>query len=114
MKRLILVAALLLTGCNNTSKPDTWCEQDYSDTRVSDSFCENGSPGYEWEPDGDDYYDSHRKTTVKQYQPAPSYKAGPTYRAPVPTYKAPPPPAYKPPPAPAYKPPPPAPPKTGK
>lgn len=103
MRKLVVVAALLLTGCNNSSKADTWCEQDYSDTRVDDSLCVNGTPGYEWEPDGDDYYDTHRKTTVSPYKSNSNYRPNPTYKAPPPAYKAPPPPAYKPPPPPPPK-----------
>jgi hypothetical protein len=41
----VLVAALGLTACGS----DRWCEHDATDRRVSDSFCERDTPGYEWE-----------------------------------------------------------------
>ncbi|MFD0856047.1 hypothetical protein ACFQ07_27655 [Actinomadura adrarensis] len=44
----VLVAALGLTACGS----DRWCEHDATDQRVSDSYCERNTPGYEWE-DGD-------------------------------------------------------------
>ncbi|WP_280426793.1 hypothetical protein [Nocardia carnea] len=46
---LLLTTALISTGCGK----DRWCELDATDTRVDNAFCENGTPGYEWEPDSD-------------------------------------------------------------
>lgn len=41
---LITVSAV---GCG----PARWCEEDATDTRVPDSYCDAETPGYEWEPD---------------------------------------------------------------
>ena len=41
----VMVAGLGLTGCSEKR----WCEHDATDTKVSDSFCKNNTPGYEWE-----------------------------------------------------------------
>jgi hypothetical protein len=43
-----LVAAFGLTACGQ----DRWCEHDATDTKVSDRFCKNNTPGYEWESGG--------------------------------------------------------------
>ena len=43
------VAALGLTACGSSNR---WCEHDATDRKVSDSFCERGAAGYEWESDG--------------------------------------------------------------
>ncbi|REE97152.1 hypothetical protein [Thermomonospora umbrina] len=45
----LALAGGTLTACSE----DRWCEQDATDTKVADRFCEQGVPGYEWEPDGD-------------------------------------------------------------
>jgi hypothetical protein len=45
----VMVSLLGLSACSS----DRWCEHDASDTRVSDSYCEKNTPGYEWESDGD-------------------------------------------------------------
>ncbi|MBW8482865.1 hypothetical protein [Actinomadura parmotrematis] len=45
---LALAAAVLaagLTGCGQKR----WCEHDATDTKVSDRYCKNHVPGYEWE-----------------------------------------------------------------
>ncbi|MEU5988196.1 hypothetical protein ABZ806_04375 [Spirillospora sp. NPDC047418] len=55
-----LIAAFGLTACGQ----DRWCEHDATDTKVSDRFCKNGTPGYEWEPDGD-HKTKHKKTKHK-------------------------------------------------
>jgi hypothetical protein len=44
-----LVAAFGLTACGGQ---DRWCEHDATDKKVSDRFCKNNTPGYEWESDG--------------------------------------------------------------
>ncbi|NDU76195.1 hypothetical protein GWI34_26725 [Actinomadura sp. DSM 109109] len=49
-----LISAMLvmgLTACGGGD--DRWCEWDATDTRVANSYCEDGVPGYEWEPDAD-------------------------------------------------------------
>ncbi|NDU74284.1 hypothetical protein GWI34_16815 [Actinomadura sp. DSM 109109] len=58
-----LVAAFGLTACGQ----DRWCEHDATDKKVSDSYCKSGTPGYEWEPDGDGHKKkpSKHKTTKK-------------------------------------------------
>ncbi|WP_433475416.1 hypothetical protein ACQPZP_43325 [Spirillospora sp. CA-142024] len=52
-----LVAAFGLTACGQ----DRWCEHDATDTKVSDRYCKNHTPGYEWESDGG----SHKKHSNK-------------------------------------------------
>lgn len=46
---VVAVAGTGLAGCSS----DRWCEIDATDTKVADRFCEQGLPGYEWEPDSD-------------------------------------------------------------
>ncbi|XRQ07154.1 hypothetical protein ACN3XK_63310 [Actinomadura welshii] len=43
------MAAFGLTACGGGKR---WCEHDATDRKVSDSFCERGAAGYEWESDG--------------------------------------------------------------
>lgn len=38
-----------LTACSESR----WCEHDATDTKVSDRFCKQGTPGYEWESGSD-------------------------------------------------------------
>ncbi|GAA3961831.1 hypothetical protein GCM10023085_50360 [Actinomadura viridis] len=51
----VLVAGLGLSACSSKR----WCEHDATDTRVSKSYCEKNTPGYEWESD------SKKKTKKK-------------------------------------------------
>ncbi|RAY14799.1 hypothetical protein DPM19_13790 [Actinomadura craniellae] len=53
---VVTVAGAGLTACGG----DRWCEFDATDTKVADSYCKAGTPGYEWEPDSDG------KTKVKK------------------------------------------------
>ncbi|MFI5717256.1 hypothetical protein [Nocardia sp. NPDC051750] len=46
---IALTAGLGSAACGS----DRWCEFDATDTKVADSYCANGTPGYEWEPDSD-------------------------------------------------------------
>ena len=46
----VAVSALSLAGC---AKSERWCELDQGDVVVANSYCEQGIPGYEWEPDHD-------------------------------------------------------------
>ncbi|NUS42353.1 MAG: hypothetical protein HOQ24_01465 [Mycobacteriaceae bacterium] len=46
---LAVAVAVSLTGCGCGKK--RWCEHDATDTKVSDSYCKRGAPGYEWETD---------------------------------------------------------------
>ncbi|MFI1460112.1 hypothetical protein [Nocardia carnea] len=46
---IALAAGLGSAACSS----DRWCEFDATDTKVADSYCEKGTPGYEWEPDSD-------------------------------------------------------------
>ncbi|QFG27199.1 hypothetical protein F7P10_21215 [Actinomadura sp. WMMB 499] len=55
----VVVAAFGLTACGGDG--DRWCEHDATDTRVSNSHCENNEPGYEWESDGDSGKKSKKK-----------------------------------------------------
>jgi hypothetical protein len=57
----VLVSALGLSACSHQKR---WCEFDATDTKVSNKFCENGTPGYEWEPDSD-----HKKKKTKKSTP---------------------------------------------
>jgi hypothetical protein len=59
---LLAVTATVLTGCSS----DRWCEEDATDRRVADSYCEQGTAGYEWEPDGDDTKVKIRKPAKKK------------------------------------------------
>lgn len=52
-----------LTACGG----DRWCEHDATDTRVADSYCENDTSGYEWEPDSD-HKKSKKKKSTKKYK----------------------------------------------
>ncbi|TDC49957.1 hypothetical protein E1281_22680 [Actinomadura sp. KC345] len=45
----VLVAAFGLTACGGGNR---WCEHDATDRKVSDRYCENDTPGYEWESGG--------------------------------------------------------------
>ncbi|GAA2442754.1 hypothetical protein GCM10010191_68860 [Actinomadura vinacea] len=42
---VVLVSGLGVVSCSSKR----WCEQDATDTVVSDSYCEKNTPGYEWE-----------------------------------------------------------------
>ncbi|MEU6034358.1 hypothetical protein ABZ801_03035 [Actinomadura sp. NPDC047616] len=53
----VLVVALSASACSSSSR---WCEHDATDTRVSDSYCEKNTPGYEWES-GDSAKKSKKK-----------------------------------------------------
>ncbi|MGW5386449.1 hypothetical protein [Nocardia sp. NPDC003963] len=46
---ITLAAGLGSAACGSKR----WCEFDATDTEVADSYCEKGTPGYEWEPDSD-------------------------------------------------------------
>lgn len=46
---IVLAAGLGTVACGKSR----WCEFDATDTKVADSYCEKGIPGYEWEPDSD-------------------------------------------------------------
>ncbi|MBA9001950.1 MULTISPECIES: hypothetical protein [Thermomonospora] len=54
----LAVAGGMLTAC---SSEDRWCEHDATDTRVADRYCEQNTPGYEWESG-----DGGSKTKVKK------------------------------------------------
>ncbi|GGK40436.1 hypothetical protein [Nocardia camponoti] len=49
----IAVALVLLPGLAACGKNQRWCERDQGDVLVSNSYCEKGIAGYEWEPDHD-------------------------------------------------------------
>lgn len=62
-----LIAGISLAGLGVTACGDTrWCEEDQTDIKVADSYCENGTPGYEWEPDSDDHKHKPTKPTSKK------------------------------------------------
>ncbi|TDE25331.1 hypothetical protein [Actinomadura sp. 6K520] len=46
----VVVAVAGLTACGGGK--NRWCEHDATDQRVSNSYCERGAAGYEWESDG--------------------------------------------------------------
>ncbi|GAA3213736.1 hypothetical protein [Actinocorallia longicatena] len=64
MRKIGLSAAALLlvvsplTGCSSKEK---WCEFDATDTVVADSFCEQNTPGYEWEEGSSKTKKKHKK-----------------------------------------------------
>lgn len=64
---IAVFAAVVLCACNRApATPTYWCEHDDSDVVVANSFCEQNLPGYEWEPDDDDYaHPTVKKTTTK-------------------------------------------------
>jgi hypothetical protein len=76
---IIAMAASLTAACGRSSSVSTrWCEFDATDTVVDNSFCQNNTPGYEWEPDSDKPAKKPKATTVK---PKPSTaKPAPTTR----------------------------------
>ncbi|WP_431971962.1 hypothetical protein [Nocardia sp. bgisy134] len=47
---LTVLAGASATACSRTER---WCELDRGDVVVENSYCEQGVPGYEWEPDHD-------------------------------------------------------------
>lgn len=49
----VVVAAALALGLSSCSRTERWCELDEGDVLVANSYCESGTPGYEWEPDHD-------------------------------------------------------------
>lgn len=59
-----LMLPTLLTACGG----DRWCEEDATDRKVSDRYCENNTPGYEWEPDSDGK--KHKKPKKTKRPPA--------------------------------------------
>ncbi|MBF6348387.1 MULTISPECIES: hypothetical protein [Nocardia] len=63
---ITLAAGLGSAACSS----DRWCEFDATDTKVADSYCEKGTPGYEWEPDSDGKGKSKKtkSTTSKRHR----------------------------------------------
>ncbi|WP_131737257.1 hypothetical protein [Actinomadura roseirufa] len=59
----VLVAGLGLSACSEKR----WCEHDATDTRVSDRYCKNGTPGYEWESGGHKKRKKPKKTKTKSH-----------------------------------------------
>lgn len=57
---IALAAGLGTAACSS----DRWCEFDATDTKVADSYCEKGTPGYEWEPDSDGKSKSKKSKTT--------------------------------------------------
>ncbi|MGV9612152.1 hypothetical protein [Nocardia xishanensis] len=47
---LTVLAGAATAACSRTER---WCELDRGDVVVENSYCEQGLPGYEWEPDHD-------------------------------------------------------------
>lgn len=54
---IALIVGTGLTACSDSR----WCEHDATDTRVADRYCEQNTPGYEWESGSD----SKRKKSNK-------------------------------------------------
>lgn len=54
------IAALALAGLTGCGGSGQWCEHDATDRKVSNRYCEENTPGYEWESS-----DSHRRKTTK-------------------------------------------------
>ncbi len=85
----LAVSASALTACGGSSK---WCEFDSTDQVVADSFCQAGTPGYEWEHGSDSTKKKHKSKTsykVKNGAKPPVYKAPPAKRSSGTTYRAP-------------------------
>lgn len=63
---IALAAGFGSVACSN----DRWCEFDATDTKVDNSYCEKGTPGYEWEPDSDGKSKSKKSksTTSKRHK----------------------------------------------
>lgn len=57
------ITALTLAGLTGCGGSDRWCEHDATDTRVTASYCEENTPGYEWESSSSGH--SHRRKTTK-------------------------------------------------
>lgn len=57
---VVLAAGLGSAACGDSR----WCEFDATDTKVADSYCEKGTPGYEWESDSDGHGKPKRKPTT--------------------------------------------------
>ncbi|MDL4773389.1 hypothetical protein [Actinomadura xylanilytica] len=53
----VLVAGLGTSACSQ----QRWCEHDASDTVVSDRYCKNKTPGYEWETGTHKKQKKHKK-----------------------------------------------------
>jgi uncharacterized membrane protein YgcG len=64
---IAVIAGASLTGCSD----DRWCEHDMTDVRVADRYCEQNTPGYEWES-GSSHHKSHKSHKSK---PSKSYKS---------------------------------------
>jgi hypothetical protein len=90
----IAVSANVLTACGGGNSQ--WCEFDSTDQVVDDSFCQAGTPGYEWEHGSD----STKRKKVKRAQrtlvivPVKPRQSSSVYRVPapkrsVPVHKAP-------------------------
>ena len=74
----LLTSASMLTACG--SGDSQWCEFDSTDQVVNDSFCQAGTPGYEWEHGSDS---SKRKKIKKSSKIKGSTAKSPAYKAPV-------------------------------
>ena len=90
----LAVSASALTACGGGGNA-RWCEFDSTDEVVADSFCQAGTPGYEWEHGSDSTRHKHQarygKYTVKNQAKPPVYKAPAPQRSTrrVTVYKAP-------------------------
>ena len=58
----VLVAGLGLGACSDKR----WCEHDATDTKVSDRYCKNHTPGYEWES-GSGHKKHKKKSKTKSH-----------------------------------------------
>lgn len=69
------VAALALAGLTGCGGSDQWCEHDATDRKVSNRYCQENMPGYEWESSDS----SHRRkaTKTKTRTGAPAKTTGP-------------------------------------
>jgi hypothetical protein len=86
----LVVSASALTACGGGNSQ--WCEFDSTDQVVADSFCQAGTPGYEWEHGSDSTRKKHKSKTsykVKNGAKPPVYKAPPTKKRSVTVYKVP-------------------------
>jgi hypothetical protein len=60
VRRLSIAATIaIVVGAGLTACSDSrWCEHDATNTRVADRYCEQNTPGYEWESGS-----KHKKST---------------------------------------------------
>lgn len=54
----VVTSGFVVTGCSSSRH----CEHDATDATVSDSYCEKGTAGYEWEDDSSSSKSKKKRT----------------------------------------------------